>query len=160
MRKNLLCIGFLGFTSGALLLGAAEEREEDPVDASVETFVSFDQIQVNFLVRDSEENLVRNLSAEDFEIFENGRAQEIVSLEQQEVPISAVIMADTSRSLHGYLENVLGTAVDFFKGLEGERAAFVLFSEEPSVILDWGDEVALDVSTYLVPIRELVKHWK
>lgn len=153
MKKSLLCIGFLGCTSIGLLLGAAQERQEDATDARVEVFVSLDYIQVNLLVRDSEGNLIRNLSAEDFEVFENGKVQDIVALQQQEVPISAVVMADTSASLYGYLENALGTAVNFFEGLERERAAFVLFSEEPRVILDWGEEAASDVPAYLAGVR-------
>ncbi|MGH9340437.1 MAG: VWA domain-containing protein [Acidobacteriota bacterium] len=134
-------------------ISSQESQEHDPALSrvaieNVQVLMDLESIQVSFLVRDFQGNFIRNLSANDFVIVENGRQLPIMALREQEVPISAVVMVDTSYSLSHFLDNAVKTAVDFFKGLDKERSAFVLFSESPRVVLDWKDQT-VDVSAAL-----------
>lgn len=155
MRKSCLSIAWLVLIFEPMLASenAQENRRSDDVTVeNVEVIMSLERIQVSFLVRDSAGNLIRDLLVDDFQVLENGTAREIVVLRQQEVPISAVVMVDTSWSLGGFLENAVNTARDFFQGLERERSAFVLFSEKPRVLLDW-EEKSTDLSSLLARVK-------
>ena len=106
----------------------------------VQVMMELENIQLRFLVRDADGNFMRNLTAQDFLVTENGHEQNISLLKEQQVPISAVIMVDNSWSTSQFLARAADVAVDFFKGLQPERSAFVLFSEKPQVVIDWTDD--------------------
>lgn len=141
----------ISFISSTLL--PAQDSRDGEADLSrsrleqLQIMMEFDNIQLTFLVRDPAGNFIRNLSPSDFLVQENGQEMNVLLLREQEVPISAVVMVDTSYSIGSFLQNAANTAVDFFKGLENESAAFVAFSDEARVILDWEDE-ARDISEY------------
>ncbi len=83
-----------------------EKDEKDQQEFEIENIqvlMELEHIQVSFLVRDSAGNFIRDLSMEDFVILENGQPQNIAVLKEQEVPISAVVMLDTSWSIENYL---------------------------------------------------------
>ncbi len=133
----------------------AEKDQKDQDEFQIENIqvhMELEHIQVSFLVRDSEGNFIRDLSMEDFVILENGQPQNIAVLKEQEVPISAVVMLDTSWSIENYLDDALGTALDFFGGLQQEQAAFVSFSGTQRVILDWKEKPA-SVSSYFADLK-------
>ncbi len=119
---------------------------------NIQVLMELEHIQVSFLVRDSAGDFIRDLSMEDFVILENGQPQNIAVLKEQEVPISAVVMLDTSWSIENYIDDALGTALDFFGGLELEQAAFVSFSRTPRVILDWKEKPA-SLSSYFANLK-------
>ena len=119
---------------------------------NIQVLMELEHIQVSFLVRDSAGDFIRDLSMKDFVILENGQPQNIAVLKEQEVPISAVVMLDTSWSIENYLDDALGTALDFFGGLELEQAAFVSFSRTPRVILDWKEKPA-SLSSYFADLK-------
>lgn len=143
MIRKILLIALLVFSLPSLRAGSDggdKEKEKDFRGLNVENvhvLMELEHIQITFLVRDEKGNFIRDLSVDDFVVFENGKPQTIAALKEQEVPISAVIMVDTSWSIGTFLENALNTALDFFRGLEKERSAFVLFSEGPRVLLGW-----------------------
>ena len=132
-----------------------EKDEKDQGDFQIENIqvlMKLEHIQVSFLVRDSAGNFIRDLSMEDFVILENGQPQNIAVLKEQEIPISVVVMLDTSWSIENYLDSALGAALDFFGGLEQEQAAFVSFSGTPRVILDWEEKPA-SLSSYFSDLK-------
>lgn len=101
--------------------------------------VHLEYAQLTFLVRDGNGRLIPGLEPNDFVIEENQVPREIVALRQQEVPISAVVMVDTSWSMASFMEKAVQTGHEFFQGLSNEQAAFVRFSDRTSVVLDWGE---------------------
>ena len=155
--RNLAALFLLLFALSFPVLGASpgrddqDERKDFQIE-NIQVLMELEHIQVSFLVRDSEGKLIRDLSMEDFVILENGQPQNIAILKEQEVPISAVVMLDTSWSIDTYLDNALSTALDFFGGLEQEQAAFVLFSGTPRVILNWEEKPA-SLASYFSDLR-------
>jgi VWFA-related protein len=154
MKQSSWLAGTLaGFLTGAV--AAAPQDEVKPRDLSVEQIeilMQLENIQLTFLVRDAEGNFIRNLSARDFVITENGKEQEIALLREQEVPISSVVLVDNSWSTSQFLARAAQVAVDFFKGLQPEASAFVLFSESPRIVIDW-TQGAADLTSFLNEVR-------
>jgi VWFA-related protein len=132
--------------------GEVEQNLSDLSVEGVQIVLNVEHIQLSFLVRDSEGNLIRNLSEADFTLFENGEPRRIAALQEQEVPINALVMVDTSWSLGRYFADAMTTGVEFFRGLQGERSAFLLFSEKPRVVLDW-DEDPSGLASKLAGVR-------
>ncbi|MBI4444567.1 MAG: VWA domain-containing protein [Acidobacteria bacterium] len=140
----------LGFSS--VFAAAEQDRSQRELDdlriENIQILMQVEHIQLSFLVRDNQGRYIKNLKATDFLIQENGQEQKIALLKEQEVPINAVIMVDTSWSIGYFFDNAVRTAVDFFKGLEKEKSAFVLFSEECQPVLGW-DDPPIDLGAYL-----------
>ena len=155
MREWGVCVVLWGLIFQGVSAVPTEKDPKDQGDFQIENIqvtMELEHIQVSFLVRDSEGSFIRDLSMEDFVILENGKPQNIAVLKEQEVLISAVVMLDTSWSIENYLDDALGTALDFFAGLEQEQAAFVAFSRTPRVILDWEEKPA-SLSSYFEDLR-------
>ena len=151
MLRNLIFWVLVVVLSGALIGAPAQDRKRSLDDVTVENVqvqIQLEYVQLSFLVRDSEGNLIRNLAREDFSLSENGKPVRIVALKEEEVPITVALMVDTSWSMGSYLENAINAGLRFLAGLEQERSTFVLFSEEPRVILDW-EESSFGLSSYL-----------
>lgn len=72
-----------------------------------------------------------SLGRDDFRVYDNGDRQEIVTFERGEVPITAVVLLDTSESMQGSrLEQAVAGANVFLRGLQGEDLGkVVLFSD-------------------------------
>lgn len=64
-------------------------------------------------VTDRDGRLVPELQREDFEVYDNGRRQEITIFDDQIVPFSAVLALDTSASMTMNIEFVQDAAVQF-----------------------------------------------
>ena len=87
MRHRLLlaCIGVAGFTAGA---GAQRFR------------AGVDAVRVEVFVRDAVAP-VSGLAAEDFELRDNGVPQDVELLKVNDLPVSAMLLLDTSNSVDG-----------------------------------------------------------
>lgn len=116
------------------------ENHEDLTVEQIQVLMELETIQLRFLVRDANGNFMRNLTAGDFTVLENGHEQPISVLKEQQVPISSVIMVDNSWSTSQFLTKAASVAVDFFKGLQPEASAFILFAEQPKVVIDWNEQ--------------------
>jgi Ca-activated chloride channel homolog len=71
------------------------------------------------------------LDAEDFQIFDNGSAQQLVTFGRDELPLTAVLLLDTSESMGGErLEAVRRGAKAFIDGMKPlDEAMLALFSD-------------------------------
>jgi Ca-activated chloride channel homolog len=81
------------------------------------------------VIRDGERNL--NLTEGDFQIFDNGVPQEMVTFGRDELPLTAVLLLDTSESMREKeLEAVRGGAKAFLDGMKpADEAMLALFSD-------------------------------
>jgi Ca-activated chloride channel family protein len=61
--------------------------------------VDVEMVLVNVTVTDSEDRLVMNLQKENFQLFEDNVAQEIVSFSHEDAPVSIGLILDTSGSM-------------------------------------------------------------
>ena len=99
-----------------------------------------DIVQVTVAVTDSEGRLITGLSREDFQIFEDGDAQDITQFTDARVPISLGVLLDASDSMRGQAIVDASGAVDRFVGelLLGEDEALVAtFNHRPRLAAPW-----------------------
>ncbi len=97
--------------------------------AQIPTFsVKTEEVRIDVLVSDHGKP-AKGLQAADFEIYDNGMRQEIASVSFQQIPISATLILDMSKSVTGKLEDQLKTAGKaLLNGLKkDERATLITF---------------------------------
>jgi Ca-activated chloride channel family protein len=70
-------------------------------------------VPIHVTVTDSERRLVPNLEREDFEVYDNGKLQNLTFFENKNTPITVVVMLDTSGSMTLALDRVKEAAEQF-----------------------------------------------
>ena len=118
-----------------------------PIAAQNQTIkVSTASVPVYVTVTDTERRLVADLTIDDFEIFDNGKAQTINVFENKPVPITTTVMIDTSGSVTGILDFVKEGAEQFLiRLLPEDRAQVGEFSDKikfhPGTFIDDRDRL-------------------
>lgn len=82
---------------------AAETTSEDEEIISVDT----EEVNLNVRVIDANNRAVKNLSKDDFEIYEDDVLQPIASLNTTEIPMINALLIDNSRSLRTQLRDII-----------------------------------------------------
>jgi Ca-activated chloride channel family protein len=101
----------------ALALPAAQEGQKFKSGThTVPVFVT---------VMDNDKRLVPNLVEQDFEVYDNGKLQKLTQFDNSALPISVVVMLDTSGSMTLALEQVKRGAEQFLLRLLPEDRAMV-----------------------------------
>jgi VWFA-related protein len=113
-----------GLLAGALM--AAALLQPPPVFRA-----QVDLVRIEVLVTRGGQPL-RGLGAADFEVRDNGRLQALEPTLEEEAPVDAVLVLDTSSSMAGTkLVALREAAGSFLDGLHGgERAALIAFNDE------------------------------
>ena len=100
--------------------------------------VAVDGVRVDVLVTEGK-RAVRGLTASDFELRDRGVVQVIDSVSFEDVPLSVMLVLDTSSSVRGtpltHLKQAASGVVD--RLLPGDRAALMTFSGAVSLDCDW-----------------------
>ncbi|MEM7355289.1 MAG: VWA domain-containing protein, partial [Acidobacteriota bacterium] len=126
-----------------------------PDDLSTEDLVfvnapeNFEEIEVDFVelyttVLDRSKRPVDNLVREDFAVFEDGVAQELMRFDQvKDLPIHAAIMLDVSASMEDGLQQAQEAALSFFEQAvtPKDRAAIVTFNDHPNLATKFTNDV-------------------
>jgi Ca-activated chloride channel family protein len=100
-----------------------------PTDAQIK--VSTRTVGLFVTVLDANKRLVSDLGREDFEIYDNGKPQQITNFDNQTVPISSVVMLDTSGSMTLVLDLVKQAAEEFLlRMLPDDRAKVGAFNDK------------------------------
>jgi Ca-activated chloride channel family protein len=95
-------------TAGIALLGLTLAAAQEP------TFRSGSRVVPSFVtVVDANNRLVTDLSKEDFEVFDNGRPQDITIFDNEVRPFTVVVMLDTSISMTDRLKDLIAGAEQF-----------------------------------------------
>ena len=101
-------------------------------------------VNVFFTAKDKKGNPIRNLKADDFEVLENGRLQQIEYFselgERNEVPLTIALLIDTSGSVKEKLEYEKTTAAEFFKEIlrpNRDLALIIQFYSEVVLVQDF-----------------------
>ncbi|HEY7501900.1 MAG TPA: VWA domain-containing protein [Vicinamibacterales bacterium] len=93
--------------------------------------VGTDTVALFVTVTDSTKRLVPDLQREDFEIYDNGKPQQITNFDNQPLPISTVVMLDTSGSMTLALDFVKQAAEEFLiRMMPGDRAKVGAFNDK------------------------------
>lgn len=122
-------------------------RESDIINAP-DVF----EVRLPITVLDKKKKPVQGLTKNDFQIFENGRPQEITffSDEKDNPPVYVGVLMDTSPSTAGKMKFSKEAARNFLYAvtrLRKDRAAFVTFDHQISLRQDFTDDLSkLDVA--------------
>lgn len=110
--------------AAALLTAPAFAQNEKP--QSQQKFTSTTHtVPVYVTVTDAERRLVPNLIEEDFEIYDNGRKQPLTQFDNRALPISVVVMLDTSGSMTLSMDQMKRAAEEFLIRLLPDDHAMV-----------------------------------
>jgi len=118
--RNMLVVGAVSFWRGPLKGTAAE----DPPDFVIRSDVRLVLLDVS--VKDRGGGYVRGLSKDNFRVDENGRRQDITVFANNDIPVTAGILVDNSRSMTPKRGEVLSAATMFIEESNSHDEVFVL----------------------------------
>ncbi len=99
-----------------------------------------DEVVLNATVVNGTE-LVQNLNKDDFEIYEDGVRQNILSFQHTDLPVSIGLVIDNSGSMYRKRPAVNKAALDLIQASNPEDQAFVVnFSDEAFIDQDFTSE--------------------
>jgi Ca-activated chloride channel homolog len=106
--------------------------------------LSVDAASILVTARNETGDYISQLKAKDFQVFEDGEEQPIVSFREDTVPVNVVFLIDASYSMTEVLPKVLDGAVAVASRLrKGDRYSAVLFAHKPVKIQEWTEDPAL-----------------
>jgi Ca-activated chloride channel family protein len=124
----------------ATLALAAVVLAQSPTPRPLTFEVGIDVTNLNVSVRDGR-NFVGGLKQEDFSVFEDGVEQRLSLFVHGRLPISLVLMIDTSSSMTAKLPVAQKAAGRFLDTLEaGDRAQVIAFNERVMTLADFTDD--------------------
>jgi Ca-activated chloride channel family protein len=105
-------------------------------------------INLNVTVTDPRGHYITDLQRPDFAIFEDGVRQDVSIFNHEDLPISLVLMIDTSASMDEKLPTARGAAVRFVKTLRAQDQASVMqFNDRATTLHDFtGDQALLQAA--------------
>src|SRR5262245_46731080 len=105
---------------GACLLSAQTPQRPPTFETGIEV------INLNLSVTDGRNNYVTDLGQKDFAVFEDGIRQELSLFTHENLPVSLVILIDTSASMEEKLPVARAAAIKFVKTLRPQDRAIVM----------------------------------
>jgi Ca-activated chloride channel family protein len=138
MRRPVAAVLLVLLASGAGL-AQAPPRRPPTFEAGIEV------INLNVSVTDPRNRYVTSLAEKDFAVFEDGVRQELSLFTHENLPISLVLMVDTSASMDEKLKVAQAAAIRFTKTLRPQDLAeIVQFNDRATVLQDFtADQEAL-----------------
>jgi Ca-activated chloride channel homolog len=120
----------ISVTGGALEpAGQASAEQGKPISAGITRVVLY------ATVRQNNGGFVADLNREDFTILEDGKPQEIVTFQREDVPVAIGLLVDNSQSMMNKRSQVVEAARAFVRATNPQDDIFILHFNE--VIL-WG----------------------
>jgi Ca-activated chloride channel homolog len=118
-----------------------------PVDTDSGPVKTF-EVRLPVTVKDKKKNLVSGLTQSDFLVFEDGVQQEVTSFSDEKTnpPVYVGVLMDTSPSTAGKMRFSKEAAKNFIytvTRIRKDRAAFMTFDHEVSLIQDFTDKLDL-----------------
>jgi Ca-activated chloride channel family protein len=103
-------------------------------------------INLNVSVTDARGRYVTDLTKNDFAVFEDGVRQELSIFNHEDIPISLVLMLDTSASMDEKLPTARAAAIRFVGTLRPQDNAQIMqFNDRTTILQDFvADHAALD----------------
>ncbi|MCS6883863.1 MAG: VWA domain-containing protein [Acidobacteriota bacterium] len=107
--------------------------------------ISTSLINLPVTVLNDKGKFVVNLKRENFRVYENGRQQQIIQFESQtNMPLSVVILMDTSTSVRNRLEFEKAAIKSFLSSVlqsRRDRVAFVTFDTDIKLVVDFTEDL-------------------
>jgi Ca-activated chloride channel family protein len=127
VRRSLLAAAV---AVGALVgVNAAQPPPQVPFRAGV------DLVSLNVTVTDGTARYVTDLTAEDFNVFEDGVKQDVTFFNRTNLPIALAMLLDTSASMEAKLPTAQEAAIGFSKRLRAQDLAEVIDFDSRVVVL-------------------------
>jgi len=152
-RISRWALGLSLLFSTCLSTAAAQENPTPPPEAATqgeqapageEGFrigVSVDQIFLSVSARSTGGGFVKDLTAEDFLIYEDGVLQKVENFYSEQVPVKVVLLIDASASTSSAQAEIQNAALEFVRHLgEEDQVAIITFNHEIRQILDWTND--------------------
>lgn len=131
-KSTFLIIIFLAFGPFADHSAQQTENEEITVDASI--------VVLNAVVTDRTGDVVKDLAASDFLLYEDGARQTIEFVEPVTTPFAAVILLDISGSMEQRVSLARSAAIRFLYGLRGnDQVSIFSFNRKIELIQDFSN---------------------
>lgn len=143
--RTACCLGCGLLVAAASL--SAQTRPQPVRTPLPPTFgVGIEVINLNVLVTDGRNRFVTDLNEGDFAVFEDGVRQELSLFTHEELPLSVVLLIDTSASMEEKLGVAQTAAIRFVKTLKPvDMAQVVQFNERALTLQDFtSDQAALE----------------
>ncbi len=100
--------------------------------------VDVDLVLIPATITDPMNRLVTGLERDNFEVYENGRKQEIRHFSSEDAPISLGVIFDMSGSMTNKIEKAREAVVEFFRTANPQDEFFMIaFSEKPELLSDF-----------------------
>jgi VWFA-related protein len=100
--------------------------------------IDVDLVNMDIVVADKNNNLIKGLEKRDFKVFDDGVEQTITSFSATESPLTVVIMFEFSKTFAYYYDDVFVPIVGFANSLqENDWAALVKFDLHTEILSDF-----------------------
>lgn len=146
MKRSYFAIAGLTLASGLLPLAHSQQDRKaadrnNPADAPADAPIKVDVDLVNVLcaVRDKHGALIKNLSKDDFQLFEDGKQQAIKYFSREtDLPLTIGLLVDVSGSQENLIETERRAAYEFFSSvLKKKDVAFLIsFGADSELLQD------------------------
>ena len=145
--NRLFSIGFAAL-SACVSLGAQQTSKPEltPVYADSDIIkVDVARVPLLFTVTDKKNRFITDLDREDFEVFDNGKRQEIREfVRESDLPLRIGVVLDTSNSIRGRFKFEQEAAIEFLRGVlaeDADRAFLVSFDTQAELIVDYTNDI-------------------
>jgi len=131
-RMPALLIGGLGLAMLSAHPSRPDPQENQTIRARVE------MVSLPVVVTDRNGKRILDLKKDDFEVYEDGKAQEIAGFAATEEPVSLALLLDTSGSTEQRLAQIQNEAIRFVNLLHPDDSVAVLgFADDVSLLEDF-----------------------
>jgi Ca-activated chloride channel family protein len=126
---------------------AKDKTVESAPDPALKTHtkpmrVDVDLVLIPATITDPLNRLVTGLDRDNFELFENGRRQEIRHFSSEDAPLSLGVIFDLSGSMGNKIEKSREAVVEFFRTANPNDEFFMIsFSDKPELLTDFTSSV-------------------
>ncbi len=104
--------------------------------------VNVNQVFLSVNARSVSGGFVKDLTKDDFLVFEDGRLQKIVNFYSEKVPVKVVLLIDASGSTRFTQVDIRNAALEFVKSLGPEdEVAVITFNDKVKLILDFTNKL-------------------
>ena len=154
MRAPVLLAASLAALGAGFLAGAQpperppQETVERPLGERFSFMVRVPSVTLDVVVADQRGRFVTGLEADDFEVLEDGRPQEIRFFTAEFTPVTSLLLLDSSASVRSSLSAIQTAAYVFLRHMaNGDQGRVATFSEGvrfgPPYTSDIGDQVPM-----------------
>ncbi len=129
---SIIFLLFLILNLQQTIFSQDDDDDEIKIDSSI--------VVLNATITDKTGSAAKNLSRDQFEVYEDGEKQEIAFFQTQETPFAAVILIDTSGSMEARVSLARAATIKFLSGLRAEdQTSIYNFDTNVSLVQDFSN---------------------